>query len=284
MPAPLESRIHGLYSELPARERRLADVLLEMQPVLAAYSATELAARAGVSKATAARLVRRLGYADFSEMRQLARAGQQAGSPLAVLGESDPSCRSLADHLAQDVQNLVRTLEGLDAEAVSTAVRILVGARRLFVIGLRNNHALALYARGLLAQLKPDVHLLPQGGYTLAEDLASLGAGDALLALGFRRHVPLIRDVLRAAVEAKAESVLLADPGVDECSPYASVTLRCYSRAASLFDSYAPAMSLLNYLCSSVALGLGADAEARLGHIEQLHAALGDFATRPEAG
>jgi DNA-binding MurR/RpiR family transcriptional regulator len=65
---------------------------------------------------------------------------------------------------------------------------------------------------------------------------------------------------------------------VDECSPFASVTLRCHSRAASLFDSYAPAVSLLNYLCSSVALKLGAEAEARLDHIERLHEALGDFA------
>jgi DNA-binding MurR/RpiR family transcriptional regulator len=210
MPALIETRIHGLYADLPARERKLADVLLEMQPELAAYSATELAARAGVSKATAARLFRRLGYADFNEMRQLARAEQQAGSPLAALGESDPSRRSLAAHLAQDVQNLTRTLEGLDPEAVATAVQILVDARRLFVVGFRNNHALALYARGLLAQLKPDVHLLPQGGYTLAEDLASLGASDAVLGLGFRRRLPLMRDVLRAAAAAKVRSVMLA--------------------------------------------------------------------------
>jgi DNA-binding MurR/RpiR family transcriptional regulator len=281
MPALIETRIHGLYADLPAGERKLADVLLEMQPDLAAYSATELAARAGVSKATAARLFRRLGYADFNEMRQLARAERQAGSPLAALGESDPSRRSLAAHLAQDVQNLTRTLEGLDPTAVATAVHILVGARRLFVVGFRNNHALALYARGLLAQLKPDVHLLPQGGYTLAEDLASLGASDAVLGLGFRRRVPLMRDVLRAAAAAKVRSVLLADPTVDECAHYASVTLRCHSRAVSLFDSYTPAMSVLNYLCSAVALELGATAEARLDRIERLHEVLGDFARRP---
>jgi DNA-binding MurR/RpiR family transcriptional regulator len=234
-----------------------------------------------VSKATAARLFRRLGYADFNELRQLVRAERQSGSPLAALGESDPSRRSLAAHLAQDVQNLTRTLEGLDPEAVAMAVRILVGARRLFVVGFRNNHALAFYARGLLAQLKPDVHLLPQGGYTLAEDLASLGAGDAVLGLGFRRRLPLMRDVLHAVVAANAQSVLLADPTVDDCARYASATLRCHCHGASLFDSYAPVMSVLTYLCSAVALELGAVAEAQLSRIEQLHEALGDFARRP---
>jgi DNA-binding MurR/RpiR family transcriptional regulator len=90
-----------------------------------------------------------------------------------------------------------------------------------------------------------------------------------------------MRDVLRAAAAAKVRSVLLADPTVDECAHYASVTLRCHSRAVSLFDSYTPAMSVLNYLCSAVALELGATAEARLDRIERLHEVLGDFARRP---
>ena len=70
----LEQAIQDRYDDLPAGERKIADVLLEMRSELAAYSATELAARAGVSKATTARLVRRLGYQDYQEMRQEARA------------------------------------------------------------------------------------------------------------------------------------------------------------------------------------------------------------------
>ena len=71
----MEQTIRTSYDRLPVGERKLADVVLEMRGELAGYSATELAESAGVSKATASRLVRRLGFSDYQEMRQQARAG-----------------------------------------------------------------------------------------------------------------------------------------------------------------------------------------------------------------
>ena len=86
---PLVHRIRETYDALPLGERKLAELILEMRGDLAAYSATELAARSGVSKATAARLVRRLGYADFHEMRQQARnhCARQARSYYKIINE-----------------------------------------------------------------------------------------------------------------------------------------------------------------------------------------------------
>lgn len=277
MPPSIEARIHAVYAELPARERELADVLLEMQPELAAYSATELAARAGVSKATAARLFRRLGYTDFNELRQRARDERQPGSPLDELASANRPQGTLAAYVAHDVQNLSRMAEALSPEALAGAVDILAGARRVFVVGLRNNFALALYARGLLNQVMPDVRVLPQGGYTVAEELATVGEDDAVLALAFRRRLPLLAEMLQAASEQGAGVVLIGDPTVDTCARHAEVTLRCPCHGVSLFDSYTAAMTLLNYLCSSVAVALGGAAKDQLADIEALHENFGGF-------
>jgi DNA-binding MurR/RpiR family transcriptional regulator len=273
----IETRIHELYAELPTRERRLADLILEMQGEVAVYSATELAAQAGVSKATAARLFRRLGFADFAEMRQQARNERQPGSPLDELEGVDPQRRTLDAHLAQDLKNLTRTVEGLRSDTVADAVKILARAERLWVVGFRNNHALALYTRGLLAQLKDDVRLLPVGGYTVAEDIAAIGSGDAVLGIAFRRRLPVMTEILSAAKAADARVVLLSDPIVDDCARHAHVLLRCHNRGSALFDSYTAAISVLNLLCSGVALALGPRAKERLDRIERLHDAFGDF-------
>lgn len=273
----IESRIHEMYSELPSRERRLADVILEMRGDVAVYSATELAARAEVSKATAARLFRRLGFADFAEMRQRAREELRPGSPLDELESSDPARRTLSAHLAQELRNITRTLEGMRSDVVADAVRTLARAERIWVIGFRNNYALAFYARGMLTQVKDDVRLVPVGGYTLAEDLSVVGPGDAILALGFRRRLPVMSEILRAASGAGAKVVLVADPAAGECAPFAHHLLTCFNRGASLFDSYAAAMSVLNLLCSSVALSMGARMKSRLDRIEALHEALGEL-------
>lgn len=270
----IETRIHELYAELPARERRLADLLLDMRDDVAVYSATELAAQAGVSKATAARLFRRLGFVDFAEMRQQARAERQPGSPLDEIDAADPS---LAAHIAQDMRNLTRTLEGLRSDTIAEAVGVLSRAERLWVVGFRNNHALALYVRGLLVQLKDDVRLLPVGGYTIAEDLAAISPRDAVLGLAFRRRLPAMERILRQSRDAGAKVILVTEPAADDCARHADVLLRCHSRGTALFDSYTAAVSVLNLLCSGVALALGAQARERLDRIEQLHDAFGDF-------
>ena len=44
-----------------------------------------------------------------------------------------------------------------------------------------------------------------------------------------------------------------------------------------MFDSYVAAMSLINYLCAEVAVGLGKAAQERLRRIEHLHDEFGEL-------
>lgn len=269
--------IHAQYDQLPLGERKIADILLEIQGEMASYSATELAARAGVSKATATRLVRRLGFDDYLQMRQQARESRRSGSPLAALPGLSGQSGTLGAHLEHDATCLVQTLEGMSADLVRRAIDILTAAHRIWVIGFRNSHVLALYARELLVQVKPDVRLLPAPGQTLAEELSALRDRDAVVVLGFRRRPPILARVLRAASRAGAPIVLLADPSIGGGEALAQVTLHCFSRGSSLFDSYVAPISLLNYLCAGVATTLGESAQARLRRTEQLHEELAEL-------
>jgi DNA-binding MurR/RpiR family transcriptional regulator len=268
---PLTQTIHDQYDKLPAGERKIADVLLEIQEELASYSATELAARAGVSKATATRLVRRLGFDDYLQMRQQAREAKRAGSPLAALPGLIGRRGNLGAHLEHDVACLIETLEGISSDSVRRAIDILTAAQRVWVVGFRNSHMLAFYARELLVQVKPDVRLLPAPGQTIAEELSALREGDAVLMLGFRRRPPVIAKILGVATEAGAAVVLLADHTLGSVDKLAQVTLRCISRGSSLFDSYVAPVSLLNFLCAGVATAMGEAAQMRFRRTEQLH-------------
>lgn len=273
----LVHRIRDTYDALPVGERKLAELILEMGGDLAAYSATELASRAGVSKATGARLVRRLGYAGFHEMRQQARSRYHRGSPLAELADTSKPQGTLAQHFNHDIACLTRTIETIPQEHAQAAVSILAGAQRVTVVGFRNSYPLAFYARELLAQVRPHVGLLPVAGQTVSEELADLASGDAVLALGFRRRPPVLAKILRTAAAAKARIILLGDTSVGETSKSADVVLRCFCRGARLFDSYVAAMSLVNYLGSAVALALGVSAQQRLRRIESMHEAFNDL-------
>src|SRR5208283_4392177 len=98
----LEQTIRSRYERLSVGERKLADIVLEMRGELAGYSATELAESAGVSKATASRLVRRLVFSDYQDMRQQARAAWANGSPLAEIARARAKQGELGRHLDHD--------------------------------------------------------------------------------------------------------------------------------------------------------------------------------------
>ena len=274
---PLVRRIRETYETLPLGERKLAELILEMGGDLAAYSATELASRAGVSKATGARLVRRLGYADFHEMRQQARDSHHNGSPIAELSNTVGVEGTLGRHLGHDIACLTRTVETIPEGHIEAAIDILVRAERLMVIGFRNSYPLAFYGRELLMQVRPRVNLLPASGQTVSEELSDLGPKDAILALGFRRRPPVLARILHIAKTAKARVVLLADPSLGYSVKSADVVLRCFSRGAHMFDSYVVPLSLLNYLGAGVALSLGRPARERLRRIEALHDKFSDL-------
>jgi len=145
------------------------------------------------------------------------------------------------------------------------------------VVGLRNGHFVAAYAAYLLAQLREEVVSLPGAAMTLAEDLVSLGGGDIMVVVDFRRRSALLQTIVEAARHAGASLVFIADPGMPTLSRPGDIVLHCLTDGASLFDSYVAAISLANFLCAAVAKELGNKSRKRLAAIETLHDMLGDI-------
>ena len=102
---------------LAPSERKLAALLLDRADEVLTYSASEMAAMAGVSKATAARLFRSLGYADFNEVRLQARQERNLAPPFSrTAREAAPprgGAPTIAMHLAAESDSLARTFESL---------------------------------------------------------------------------------------------------------------------------------------------------------------------------
>ncbi len=276
----LDARILDIYETLTPLERRLADVVLEHQRELASYSATELAHQAKVSKATAARLFKRLGYSTYNDARRQSRALRRWGSPLSLLDgleQADGSLPNIVAHLRNDIANLTRTFEALRPEAVGQAVDILVRAERIWLIGFRASHELAELAAFWLRHLKYNVSLLPSSWMTFAEDVIDMRAGDAVLAIGFRRRPRMFRALLQNARDVGANVILVTDLSASATAKLAHVVMRCHSRPSGVFDSYAAASSLLNYLLAALAQRKGIAVRDRLQRIETLHDKLDAF-------
>jgi len=278
-PLSLESRIRDRYETLPSSERKIADLLLDFPGEVAAYSATELAKLAGSSKAAVTRLVRRLGFANFEEARREARDARNWGSPLYLMPR-EPDQGAFAGriqrHIKQDLKAVSQTLESLDADTVEEIISALWRARRVFLLGYRNSHYLAEYLRWQFIQARPDVHVLPSAGETLAEYISDLDGDDVLVIIGLRRRPPKVSDILEAATDAGTQVLYITDPSARP-QPKATWTLTCTVRGRELFDRYAGVISLLHFLSVSLMSRAGAKGRTRLKVIEGMHESFHEF-------
>ncbi len=270
---PIDARILDVYDTLTEGEQRLAEVVLETQGQLHSFTAGELAAKAEVSNATAARFFKRLGYKSYGQARLLSRRSEAWGSPLYELATaaSHAQPNDLFQHLAQDIQNLSRTASLLTSDLVAEAVTLLSEAPRIWTVGFRNSYLLASYARTLLVHNKTDVRLLPIAGMTLAEDFVHLQPDDALFVIGFRRRPAALYKMMEHASEVGAKSVLITDLTAARSARLATVALRCHTRSHSLFDSYAVPITVINHICAAIGADDGEKSAAHLAEIERMH-------------
>jgi DNA-binding MurR/RpiR family transcriptional regulator len=267
----LDLRIRSAYDDLPKSERAVADLMLEFPGDVAIYSATELAERTMVSNAAVTRLVKRLGYADYREAQREVRAQQATGQPIYLnnsLVQPPSQGASLTQHLERDILNLRATFEGLTPKDLDEAIRAILKAEQVFTLGFRNSYFFASYLRRQLNQVRPSVHLLPLPGQVVMEDLGAATQKDLVIAIGMRRRVALISPAMKLLQARKVPVLYITDHRTVRTAKLARWVFHCHARGVSLFDSYVPVISLLNYLSTEVMAQAGAGGRKRLKQIE----------------
>lgn len=281
-PRSLEARIYAIYSSLSPAEKRLADVLLQYQMDLPSYTAGELAGKAQVSKATAARLIRSLGYATYPDAKRQIRKDQHWGSPRAGLADPDraPSGNvSLSSTVQMDLDNIRTTAEGLSEKTLSEISTAIVAARRVWIMGLRSGYGLAHQAAHYLTLMKSDVQVLPAGGASYSHEIASIAKGDVLLVIAFRRRPRLLPTIIKEARDAGAITVLITDLSAAASAKASNHVLRCRCQSPSPFNSFVAAVTIINYLAWSVATAMGEESLKRFEKIDRLVKLLDDVST-----
>lgn len=277
-PRSLESRIFSVYQSLSPMEKQLADLLLQFQMELPSYSAGELAARAGVSKATAARLFRTLGYASYPEAKRQIRAEQHWGSPLADITDlaSGTGPTPISTVVQMDVQNIATTVQSLSEEQLSKVIDAFVSAPNIWIMGLRSGYGLAHQAGHNFSAIRRNVHVISGAPSSYSLGLSSITSGDVLLVVAFRRRPRILPEILSSARELGAVTVLITDLSASASARAAEHVLRCRCQSPSPINSFVAALTLINYFSWALASRLGNDAIDRFKKVDNLVERLDD--------
>lgn len=275
MQASLSERILEIFDDLTRNERHLADLILAQPDIVVLNTAAEISDKAKVSKATTARFFKRLGYPSFRTAQKLARSGEArehgAKRVFSTPMEKTSGRGELADHLANDVQNLIKSIEAIRSDDMKEALGFLARAEKIWVIGFGENYPLAHFARAQLIKVKSDIRMIPIGGFSVPEEFASITSADAVIALGIGRKTRSLNAIINSAALAGAKVIYITDQISEGPTAASCLVLRCRTQGITLFDSVAAPVSLLTYLCVGVASRIGQSAVERIRYIESIH-------------
>lgn len=276
----LSLRIQDCYDRLSPAEQKLARLILERKDDILTYSATEMADLAQVSKATAARLFRSLGYADFNEVREQSREERNRTEPYRYsIGSSAERHfgKSIGAHLELEVANLTRTFEELGSDRLQQAAGLIKEAPKVWFLGLGPEEGIARLGRLLMSRLRHDVVQigLHQGAW--AEDLAMTGPRDALVVISLKPRPRLLRPILDYARTTRVNIIMITDQmSAAWARKYSSVVLPCHVASHGIGPSYTAIASAVRLLSVALAERTGERAAERLELIAEIHEELDD--------
>lgn len=252
MSTRLALRIQERIGHLTKSEQKLAQVILESPGLIETHSATELAGLAQVSKATAARFFRALGYADFEQVKLQAREERNRTQPYAhatVAQTPRAMGRSLAEHLELELANLSRTFEEITPDHLREAARLVQEAPRLWLLGLDDDAWLSRHAHGLLSRLRPEVQVLGLNDGSLTADLAMIGPRDTVIVFCQGRKPRALKPVLSFIRTTGTRVLALTDrSNLPVVRPFATKLLFCHVSNYGAISSATTLVSLLRML------------------------------------
>ena len=261
------ARVRRKLPELHPAERRLGELVCDFPGELASYSASELAALAGVSNATVTRFVRRLGYKSYEDARRDARDEASSGSRLYLQHAGQADMADPESYLDSDIRNLRDTIGDVSRDDIDRLAEALLAARKVWCVGYRASNSLATYLQWQLLQAIDDAVPVPGGGQTMGEHVARMTERDVVVLFGLRRRIAGFDELLAAIAATGAEIALITDEG-GAANRGAGWHFRCATRSSGPLFSHVSVMALIN-LITNRTIELAADSgRQRLQSIE----------------
>jgi DNA-binding MurR/RpiR family transcriptional regulator len=152
-----------------------------------------------------------------------------------------------------DIELIEETRSKLTEAAFTEAVGLVVGAKKIFIVGFRAAFSLAYFLYFRFVRLRMDARLITvTGGTSLVEQLALLERGDLVIALGFDETPRETRMTIDYAVKHRIPVLGISHTPTSEIARTSTLCL-LGCRRPHRTQSLAPSMSLLNALAIAVA-------------------------------
>ena len=270
--------ITKIQSELPGfskGQKQIARFILEHYDKAAFMTASRLGVTVGVSESTVVRFATELGYDGNPHLQralqEMIRNKLTSVQRMEVAGDRMGGRDVLQTVLHADTDMIRVTLDEIDRDAFQGAVDALMGAKRIYILGVRSSSALASFLGFYFNLLFENVTLVHTNSVSeIFEQVLRVGPGDVLFGISFPRYSKRTLSAMKYARDRGARVIALTDSQLSPLARVADHVLLARSDMASFVDSLVAPLSVINALIVAVGMSRRDEIEQTFNKLERI--------------
>ncbi len=270
--------ITKIQSELPGfskGQKQIARFILEHYDKAAFMTASRLGVTVGVSESTVVRFATELGYDGYPHLQralqEMIRNKLTSVQRMEVAGDRMGGRDVLQTVLHADTDMIRVTLDEIDRDAFQGAVDALMGAKRIYILGVRSSSALASFLGFYFNLLIENVTLVHTNSVSeIFEQVLRVGPGDVLFGISFPRYSKRTLSAMKYARDRGARVIALTDSQLSPLARVADHVLLARSDMASFVDSLVAPLSVINALIVAVGMSRRDEIEQTFNKLERI--------------
>jgi len=256
-------------------QKQIANYILENYEKAAFMNAITLGETVGVSESTVVRFASMLGYDGYPAMRkalqEMIRNKLTSVQRIEVTREIMGTQDVLTSVLNSDTERLKETLNSIDKEAFDEVVNSIIGAKNIYLLGLRASEVLSSFMGFYLNMIFDNVRVANDRYVNeIFEQIINIGEGDVLLAISFPRYSRRTVKAMRYAKRRGAKTIAITDDEISPIADIADIRLFAKSDMVSFLDSLVAPLSLINALLAALGNRRGGNLSETFENLESI--------------
>jgi len=258
----MQSTIELIEERLPMMSKghkAIANYIIKDYDKAAYMTASKLGEETGVSESTVVRFTTELGFEGYphfqAALKEELKSKLTSVQRLNYTERFEDDASAIRDIIKADMENIRDTLASIDEDAMSEAVRSILKARKIYIMGLRSSAPLSSFMHFYMTLLFDDVvHIHSNSTNEVFEQIMPITSDDVMIGISFPRYSKRTINSMEYAKQKGARVIVITDKDNTPMTEFADVKIFAKSSMAAFVDSLAAPLSLINALL--VTLGM----------------------------
>lgn len=256
-------------------QRLIARYITESYDKAAFMTANRLGKTVGVSESTVVRFAVDLGFDGYPSMQkamqEMVLNRLTSVQRIEVANDRIGNQDVVSMVLQSDMEKLRRTGETLDRDEFRAAVKAILGAKRVFILGVRSAAPLANFLGYYLNYMFNNVHIVTTSGTgEMFEKIVGVNSDDVVVAFSFPRYSTSTVKGAQYCRSTGATVIGMTDTKLSPLGQNCDHVLVTKSDMVSLVDSLVAPLSVVNALVVAIAAQREEELAKRFDSLERI--------------